>query len=478
MKIMKWVTLGVVLLNFVFALAWLYATKASFVWWVVYGTAIVIALGIWWFVKSPATARCAIKALFTGTRRAATATCGVGAPLLARLVAKAKTVGKILFWILLVIIFAFVFKVLYGGNASFGQWLVYYLALAWVFGGLRTIGTAEVALQSRFGSIKKKIYRSGLTWVPPFPGISLYRITTEPITFKFEGVESHSLRCKDRLLVFADIVGNIRFPYDEIDSLILMIKSKVPLDEAGLQNKVEEEVVSGMRGIVAKFSLEEALAKDNLEEIRKAAQTFLLRKTGYFAKAGICGNNGKNFTPGTGEVIVRIEQIRTTPGLEAALQKPAIAKLEAEAAKSTQERDAALIAGPFHVAMAEWVTAQLPADKSKSPEQVMAELVESGAYSAHATVVKDLMLANSGHLQVAKMEIGGPGGKSLPDSLQYLSLGGGGGAGLMLPGGRRQPRQVGGGKPNPSAERSAFFEKNYGIKPTPEDIADDDDSGY
>ena len=230
------------------------------------------------------------------------------------------------------------------------------LVLLVVFWTVKTIGTVdkdEVALRSWFGKVEKRIFPSGVCLVPwlfdiRFNGrtlCELVRIPTKQLPFNFEGKVEQRIWSKDRQLLLVDISGYVRFPYNEVDSLYLMVKSGVPTEERAFQDWMQQETVAGLRDILAGFNHDEAIGKSNLAAIREATRDFFLSPSGLFAKSGICGNDLLSFTEGSGEVIVRVDSINPTTELQKAMEKPVVARYEAQAAKETAKREAEEVGG-------------------------------------------------------------------------------------------------------------------------------------
>ena len=333
--------------------------------------------------------------------------------------------------------------------------------LVWRFYlSLPVIGPDEVGVKLHWGEPVPEVHYSGkvrLPWIPikwsghrPW---ELVRITRKQVQFRYEGnrhrgkeenKEKHMVWTKDRQLVFIDVTGFIRAPYDEAVSLVLVIRSKVPLDEEKFSPWSEDELIAGLRDIMARFTLEEALANSNLSAIKAGMQEFLLRPEGLFATSGICGNDATSFTPGTGEVVVRIEQINPTEEAQKAMQAPLVARYKAEAAKSTAQEQSMLISGPLRIAMAEWVVSnQKP---NETTEKTLARLKKDGSYAQHERMVKDLILAQGGNLEVDRIEVGAPDGSQLQGELGAATAFAGAMAAMLSRGGGRGGQRGGGGR--------------------------------
>jgi len=343
----------------------------------------------------------------------------------------------------------------------------YYLSL-W------TLDPDEVGILLHFGEPQRVIYGGGKVYVPWCPirwgkhyWYELVTIPTRQFPFKYEGAkhvgeeneEKHYIWSSDRQRLLIEVSGYIRFPFKEIDSLLLMIRARVPLTDDELKKWIEEEVISGLRDIMAEFTLDQSLARSNLSAIRAKAQEYFLRADGLFARSGIYGNDLDNDTEGHGEIILRIEQINPTERMQKAMEAPVVAKYEAAAASAVAVQKARLIGGPLLEAMNAWVAnqtlietpdqalARLKADggldtwiqpqlrPTETVEQARKRLQDSGAYDVYARTMKDLILANGGDLAVSRVEFGAPNGGPLPPGLKYLSVGGGaggGGAGVFV----------------------------------------------
>lgn len=139
----------------------------------------------------------------------------------------------------------------------------------------------------------------------------------------------------------------------------------------------------------------------------------------------MCGKKAHEFTPGSGEVIVRLEQLSFTPELQDAMHAPAVAEYKADAAKHTAVRTAREVGGPIRLMMEEWVAgelAQLPRDAK--PEAVAAfvrELKDSGRFDAQMRLYKDLILSKQGSLKVDRFEPSNTDGSPLKGNLGVAS---------------------------------------------------------
>jgi hypothetical protein len=118
------------------------------------------------------------------------------------------------------------------------------------------------------------------------------------------------------------------------------------------------------------------------------------------------------------------------PEYREATLKKYLAERRSEAAVAEAEVEKTLAGNPIRLAMQEWVESQK--EEEETTANAHKRLIASGAYAAHERTIKDIILAKGGHLEVIRQEFGSPDGSPLPSTLQYLSVGGGGGAGILF----------------------------------------------
>lgn len=304
--------------------------------------------------------------------------------------------------------------------------------VAWVVKSIGSVDSDEVAVPVWWGKPEKRRIKSGLTFVPWGFGIGfdgrtlceLVRVTTNQLHFNFRnlggtGTEEQLIWSSDRIALLVDLTGWIRFPYEEEDSLCLMIESGVPLNDAArLSDWVRSEVISGLRDILAQYDHKEAMARSNLDAIRQAAQAFFLQPTGLFAKSGICGNNPTNSDPGTGEVIVRIDIVKPDEEMRKAMASPVISAYDAEAAKQQAKVSAALF-DDTNQAFKAWLKDQQEAVKAKKRGAITRAEI-----TAKQRELRDRALAKTpGYQQIDVRGLENAG---------TAVVGGGGGAGILV----------------------------------------------
>jgi regulator of protease activity HflC (stomatin/prohibitin superfamily) len=349
-------------------------------------------------------------------------------------------------------------------------WTVVIGIVAWVVCSIRFVGPAQVGVMLYCGK-PTTVHQSGpviVPWVPfRFSGLrvwELMRLDKGLIPFNYEGKKdspkSEQVWSKDHQQLFLEISGFVRIPYNEPASLVQMIEANVPRDPVKLVEWLREEVVAGIRNIMSKYNMEYAIAEPNLDLINTEAQKFFLRPGGLFERSRICGGDPTNFDPGTGEVVLRIDQVLPTEEVRKSMGRPAVARYDAEAAKSLAEVVATQSGGPINILMDKWIK-ELASKLGISVADATQQAHRNGSWDAQLRLYKDLILANSDNLAVVRNEIGSPDGGPLPAGLQYISVGnGGGGLGIMANGRRRDkgdnrgdPKD--GNKPKTKEERRA-----------------------
>lgn len=326
-----------------------------------------------------------------------------------------------------------------------GFWAIFFLLLAGVAVAivalfLRIIKNDEVAIADYFGILRAKVLGSGPRLLLRFPGIRLVRFTKNQIPFTIGGEAEHDVFSSDRQLLLVDVSGYLRFPFEEPGSLILMTQSGVPRDRVELDKWIQEEVLAGLRDIMADFTHEEAIKRSNLTSINKLAKEFFLRPEGLFAKSGICGNDRLSFTLGTGEVLVRVDTVRPTKSLQEAMQAPVVEKYKAEAAQHTAMRNAqevgtqimytaAIIAGVDVNDVAKLAEFM---EKIRRDPTLRSKPAADGGYKEVFLAAQDQVKRDRTGAGLTDIRLGGTDGGSLPPSLTTLVVGGGGSAGIIV----------------------------------------------
>lgn len=195
-----------------------------------------------------------------------------------------------------------------------------------------------MGILSWFGSLERRILTPGLTFVPYFWRIRVIRIPKKQYKFFFRASEEDEMYSKDRQLLFPDIAGWLRLPYDDIDSLIRFIESGIETEEAALERRIKEEVVGVVKNVLAEYNHNELIGTSKLEEIFKKVRDALFGNNRLFCRSGICGKDWTDLTAGTGEVVIRVETIRLTNDLNQAMGEPVINRYKAKAATAVGQK--------------------------------------------------------------------------------------------------------------------------------------------
>jgi hypothetical protein len=226
----------------------------------------------------------------------------------------------------------------------------------------------------------------------------------------------------------------------------------VPLDDdAELDKWIEGEVLAGVRDIVAGYDHVQLLSRSNLTALNEQVALFFLNPARLFARSGICGSDLHNFTPGAGEVIIRIEKISPSEALNAAMEAPVIARYLATTAKATAEMNAEQVGGQILGIVARMhgmTVAALERDLVDHPEKAGQSLEQSGykesfAYATDQTKRDRAAVAGD----FTDIRVGNADGTSMKGELPAfaaaaLLMRGGGGSGRprKQPGGREEER--------------------------------------
>ena len=197
--------------------------------------------------------------------------------------------------------------------------------------------TIPVPVVYQGGSVYRP-YCFGIKWDGADPW-GLIRISKNQHPFRFDGAADQRVWSSNHIALIVDISGYWRAPYLEPHSLLKMSESGVPTEEVEIQKKMRDEIVAGMRDILAGYNHEEAISADNIEAIRQKATEFFLRKDGFFVSSGMCGEDEKTFTLGHGELIIRVEQVDVPDDVRADMALPVKAKYRADAAVETARQE-------------------------------------------------------------------------------------------------------------------------------------------
>ncbi len=240
--------------------------------------------------------------------------------------------------------------------------LVYWIIVSWS----NIVSPDQVALRQWFGRLEKKIIKSGLCFVPWFPGIKLVRIPKKMFRLLYEKEDDKpghvmsgtmfGVRSSDRQKLFVEATFFLRFPYNHVEPLIKIIESGVPFgDEDELREWIEDAIAPDVLYVFGQEKYEDVMGGTKNIELNKLVNDRLRGdpakpNDSLLERCGLFGANPNDqTTPGEGEAYLNIEDVHLSGELGKRLELVETARLEAEA-----ERDAAIVKA---------VTAQSVAEK-------------------------------------------------------------------------------------------------------------------
>jgi hypothetical protein len=345
---------------------------------------------------------------------------------------------------------------------TFALIMIAVVVCLWIYKSIQVVPQNAVALLIFMGrAIPTSIYTTHFVpYIPiKFGNFRVWELRIYPkilYLFNYEGTPESPAKehvwSSDHQQLFLEISGFVRFPYDESDSLVRMYEAGVPRDKEGLVKWIKEEVIAGSRNFMAQHSLHFAISRPNLEVISQQAQIFFVREEGLFAKSGICGQDSGNFTPGTGEVVLRIDSITPTQEVREAMGRPTVARYDAEAADSIAKARAKEAVGPVEEAMSAWV-ADLAAKQGKTVKEILPELRRSGEYERYQRLVVDRINREAGTVQEQKFDLLSGGNPMNTSSLNTIAIGSGGVG--MFAGGRGGKNRGGGDRQDRASDRGS-----------------------
>lgn len=343
-------------------------------------------------------------------------------------------------------------------------WAVVVGIVAWVVASIKFVGWKQVGVLIHCGK-PTTVHQSGamiLPWVPfKFSGLRVFELMRLPkkrFCLVYQNVEVMS---EDKQVLLVDVTAYIRIPFRHAPSIIKLVENDVPMTDQGLKDWSETEILSFVRDVLAEHGYKYCLGRDQLEALNAAVKEHFGVDRGLFFDTGLCGVDPADTTEGSGEITIKIERILPTPELQKKLEKVETAVLDVGAAKSLAEVVAIQSGGPINLLMDQWITA-LAAKLEITVADATQQAHRNGSWDAQLRLYKDLILANSDDLAVVRNEIGSPDGGPLPASIQYVSVGdGGGGVGVMTNGRRRDKgNRDNRGNPKDGNESKTEEEKN------------------
>jgi hypothetical protein len=293
-------------------------------------------------------------------------------------------------------------------------------ALVWTYKSLWVVGPAEVGIPVLFGKPLPWSCLSGLVFLPWVPfAWKLVRIPTKMYRLTYEGAEEAQVMSRDHQVLRVEVSVYLRFPYVCPAYMVRLVKAGVPLTEAGLRVWAEEEILSVVRDVMARYGYKMAIGRDKLDEINVAVNALFDQKDGLLCKTGVCGENPANKAEGSGEVFLKIEQILPTPRLQVQLETIETAELGVRVAKSVAQQEAAEV-GAIDLKMDEWIKKE--AKRLNKPiEEVTVAAKADGSWDRQQRVYKDFLFAKSGNLDVNRIEIGATDGSPINGNLPPMA---------------------------------------------------------
>ena len=296
-------------------------------------------------------------------------------------------------------------------------------------GGLRLIGWPFI----------DKVYKRPMKFLKSLPDGEIKPYNVENVDEFYARVDY------PYALLFTKCEDNNNLPLSGHATLLAHVvnPNKSLFETANFYDTMIGLVLPSVRECLKGFSFDKLKKKDNLDEI-------------IWAKFGEPNPRHQNSVSvfeelkKYGIVIVALRIVNIDPQDEE-LRNIGLTKYraerEADAAEAIAKKEGIIAGGPLNVLMDQWLKTEaqnrnipLEADGSFNREkfaELVAELKKDGNYASQSRIFKELILADAGNLQILRNELGSPDGSPLPSSLQYLSMGGGGGMGVMFPGQRR-----------------------------------------
>jgi hypothetical protein len=362
----------------------------------------------------------------------------------------------------------FIFWTLIGLSVLIGLFgLGFLLYLLWRhMWSIKTLRPNEVGIPLYYGEPShecgnpaRTLCESGKVFVPDLFGMTwdghpiweLIRVPKDTLKVTYKADAGDEIRTKDGVICFPETSVYFTYPFLELDSLKKMLTNNVPLGavaltgDAALKAKYEDVVMPVVQDAYALYDSDQVAEKK--KDISAFIETKLREVGGILHLDGIVGMVPTDKGIGKGWVSVQIESTGLPDAVNKAMQAPAIAKQqirvaeqkvlvaaqEALVAKETAKIEGTLAGDPLLNAMKDWVESQKKA--GETTQKATERLMRGGAkslYSQHEKVVKDLILAKGGKLQVNQNLYGSPDGGPLPEGLTVLSVGGGGATGVLV----------------------------------------------
>ena len=279
---------------------------------------------------------------------------------------------------------------------SFGLWLI----SCW-----RIVDQEESALAKFFGHVERRrwmkirkprnssdgLFGGGLHFVLRFPGIILVRTSKEMYQFAYEGDPNKPsweisgtqipARTKDYQKVRIDLTAFLRVPHEDIDQLILMIESKVPVgDKNELRIWFERGFRDNLGTAVSKYGYKEVAGARRNQELSDNVDELLQLVTGPLVRSGLFDKDKDSYNiEGEGEAYLKIQYVHVQGPLGRRLEEVATTQLQVEIAESTAEIKNRELNRPIELGLAEWVMGEVKRQGLELPgEWLRREVLAAG----------------------------------------------------------------------------------------------------
>ena len=335
---------------------------------------------------------------------------------------------------------------------------------------IEVVGTSEVAVRMRFAKLEDTVYPTGPVFVPHIPlkfggkyPYALFRVSKEQLVITYKGEAEDKLFTKDGKPITrweATVLLILPHCQSELLAIKKMANSNLKLSgdakqiAEGLKPLLEDSIVPALGDAISKTDYDDIWKRKRLVAESDAATTTLRAELkGVLQRTGIAGSDPTDVTEGTGYIRLIIEYAYNE-GMASTAEK-------AGSAAATADAEAILIGGPITRMLDQWVEQQAehsglvrdPVTKKFNVDELAKltkRLKARGAYGEKEKFFERLrMIADPDYKYQEGVIDVTSGGQPLSGSLQYLSVGGGGGAGVLVGGGKggNGPRDSKKGKP-------------------------------
>lgn len=316
--------------------------------------------------------------------------------------------------------------------ASFAVFLIL-SAGTWLILSFRMVQPDEVGVISWFGHISESgdPLQPGLRFVPWAPGaIDLIRVPTKlfnllfargsqggdmPFIVRAKRKKSQSGKELQPIKLEVDATFFLRPAHKEKKSLKLLIQSGVPIhDEVELKEWIRRSIADDIMLVFGEEYYEDVMGGQANDRLNDRINDRLRSPGSDLRISGIFGKNPSNTAPGTGEANLRIQFVHLPQKVSEGITEVESEKFVAEASENTKRQKANVSrAGQLDRLMDEWVRQEAARmGKSDNLAEAIKSLKKDGSYDRQRRYFNDLLLAESGSLNINRIEVGNPDGTS------------------------------------------------------------------